>query len=528
VSGGYQIDPRFSVVGSSASEPPAPIIEPGEMVELAFEAIIVRTFKDRRIVFWNRGAQQLYGWTQAEATGKLAPELLGSEYPMALETIEAELVRNGRWEGVFRQRHRDGHFMVVLARWALHRDSSGAPDAILEVNTDLTGQRNAETRLMATEHMFELLVSSVRDYAIFMLDPSGRVQTWNEGAQRSKGYTAAEIIGQHFSLFYPDEDRRAGKPERALRAANDEGRYEDEGWRVRKDGSKFWANVVITPVRDKAGVLRGYSKITRDMTKRRQDELDRLAAQQHEAEILRSSAQRLAEIEKVKSDFLNLASHELRGPVSVARGYLSLLLDGSLSPDQFAVHAETVARKIDEIDWMVRKMLETARLEHDQLQLQQGEVDLPTIIREEVQTLRPLLSSQHRVRFEAEPNRDLTVRADRDRVAVVIRNLLDNAIKYSPKGGTITVEVAVSPDHVAVIVADEGIGIHREDMPKLFQRFSRLSSAELQNISGTGLGLYLSREIARRHGGDITAESTPGFGSRFTLTLPRFALEASA
>lgn len=498
------------------------------MVDLAFEAIIVRGFPERRIQFWNRGAQQMYGWTQAEAIGRLAPDLLGSEYPMAIETVEGELVRQGRWEGVFRQRHRDGHFITVLGRWAIHRDSAGVPDAILEVNTDITALREVEARRATTEHMFEMLVSSVRDYAIFMLDTAGRVQSWNLGAQRIKGYTASEIIGQHFSLFYPDDDRRAGKPETALKIAAQEGRYEDQGWRLRKDGKKFWADVIITAVRDQAGVLRGYSKVTRDMTRRREEEIDRLQAQKLEADMLRANASRLAEIEKVKSDFLNLASHELRGPVGIARGYLSLLLDGSLSPEQFATHAATVAKKIDEIDLLVQKMLETARLEQDQLELERQEVDVSAIVRQEVMTVQPLMSPKHRLDVDIQSDLELTVHADPVRLAVVVRNLLDNAIKYSPHGGTIAVRIAGGPDEVSVSVEDEGVGIKPEDMPKLFKQFTRLRAAELQTVGGTGLGLYLSREIARRHGGELTAESTPGAGSCFTMTLPRSMLEASA
>jgi len=174
-----------------------------------------------------------------------------------------------------------------------------------------------------TEEMFRLLVSRVRDYAIFMLDPDGRVVTWNAGAERIKGYAADDIIGRHFSVFYPEEEARSGKPQWELVVAAAEGRCELEGIRVRKDGTTFWANVVITALRDESGRLRGYAKVTRDISQQKEEERLRLEQQRAEAEQLRQHASRMAALEKSKTEFLNLASHELRGPLVVARGYFS-------------------------------------------------------------------------------------------------------------------------------------------------------------------------------------------------------------
>ncbi len=380
-------------------------------------------------------------------------------------------------------------------------------------------ESQAQGHVGTTEEMLRLLVESVSDYALFMLDPSGYIASWNLGAARIKGYSAEEIIGQHFSVFYPEEDVRAGKPDWELVVAADVGRFEDEGWRLRKDGSPFWANVVITALRDRTGTLRGFGKVTRDLTARRQAELERLERERKEAERLRVHAARLTELERTKTEFLNLASHELRGPLAVARGYVSLLLDGSISPDDFAKHAGVVGGKLAQIEALVQKMLETARLDYGRLSISLGNVDLRRIVREQVEQIRPLLDAHHQLLLDIAEDAPI-IRGDRDRLAAVVLNLLDNAAKYSPAGGRIEVKVTSSKERVFVSVSDQGVGIETEDLPKLFGRFSRLHTSELANVGGTGLGLYLSREIARRHGGDIIVESRRGEGSRFTLSLP--------
>src|SRR5438105_14902452 len=184
----------------------------------------------------------------------------------------------------------------------------------------------------AVGDQFALLVSSVVDYAIFMLDPTGKIVTWNEGAQRIKGYSADEIIGRHFSIFYPPEDARNRKPDWELEIARREGRYMEEGWRLRKDGTRFWASVVITALRDESGKLRGFGKVTRDLTERRRQENARDAEREREAARLRAHADRMAERARTKAHFLNLASHEPRGPLTVLGGYNSRMQDGSLPP----------------------------------------------------------------------------------------------------------------------------------------------------------------------------------------------------
>src|SRR5256885_10346906 len=223
---------------------------------------------------------------------------------------------------------------------------------------------------------FALLVSGVVDYAIFMLDPAGRIVTWNEGAQRIKGYQAEEIIGRHFSVFYPTADTRIRKPDWELEVAKRDGRYEEEGWRIRKDGSRFWANVVITALRDETGRLRGFGKVTRDLTDRKAREDARNAEHAREEARLRAHANRMAELEQTKTEFLNIASHELRGPLTVIRGYNSMLQDGAIPTEQIPALARLLESKLAQMDRLVEQMLETARLEHDTFDVFRQRFDL--------------------------------------------------------------------------------------------------------------------------------------------------------
>ena len=365
---------------------------------------------------------------------------------------------------------------------------------------------------------FALLVSGVIDYAIFMLDASGVIVTWNEGAQRIKGYRADEIIGRHFSVFYPAEDARNRKPDWELEIAKREGRYVEEGWRIRKDGTRFWASVVITALRDETGRLRGFGKVTRDMTERHEMELRRNAQREAEAARLREHASRMAELDRTKTQFLNIASHELRGPLTVLRGYNSMLEDGSIPVDQIPNVAHLLECKLAQMDMLIEQMLETARLEQETLDVLRQTFDLGDVAREQADVFRPLMHG-HSLVMSCDPG-PLLVTGDRPRIATVVANLLDNALKYSPAGGEICLTTGRRESVAFVSVRDEGLGIAPEHLSKLFLRFGRLPTEENVTIPGTGLGLFLCREIAARQGGNVSVHSRPGVGSEFTLTLP--------
>jgi PAS domain S-box-containing protein len=366
---------------------------------------------------------------------------------------------------------------------------------------------------------FRVLVSGVKEYAIFMLDTTGVVVSWNEGAERIKGYREDEILGRHFSVFYERKDVDAGKPDWGLLVAEREEQFEDEGWRLRKDGTRFWASVIITALRDRSGELRGFGKVTRDITDRKLAAERQIDQQRREAETLREDANRLSQLERTKSEFLNVASHELRGPIAVLRGYLSMLDDGTLSPDELPTVMPVMSAKLQQMELLVQQMLETARLEASRFELHTELVDVCRLVERVVGNYRVFAQDTHAISL-SRPEEPVVVRGDPRRLETVVANLLDNAIKYSPEGGPVRCLVAPTRGRVFVSVEDSGLGIAEESMVRLFTRFGRIVTPDNAHIDGTGLGLYLAREIARHHGGDILAASREGRGSRFTLALP--------
>ena len=243
-----------------------------QLLDLVTDAIFVRDM-DGRVTYWNQSAERMYGWTKQEMLGQSTFEVLKTDSPIPLEEVQNILLRDGHWEGKLSHSKKDGTRITVASYWTLQRDETGRPVGWFQINEDVTEERRAEEARRDSEEGFRLL-DGVKDYAIFRLDPHGQVVTWNSGASRIKGYLKEEIIGKHFSVFYPPE-----KPEEALRTAAEKGRCEDEGWRVRKDGSRFWANAIITALQDEAGHLRGFAKVTGDITERRAVEKARQEAQ---------------------------------------------------------------------------------------------------------------------------------------------------------------------------------------------------------------------------------------------------------
>jgi PAS domain S-box-containing protein len=366
------------------------------------------------------------------------------------------------------------------------------------------------------------LVENVRDYAIFMLDAYGNIISWNTGAQLIKGYYAHEILGRHFSIFYLPEDRAAGKPERGLRIASAEGRYEQEGWRVRKDGSLFWANVLITALYDAEGQVRGFGKVTRDMTEQRRVAAEREQLREHEIQLrLEQEARRQTEaLVRLRDEFLTVASHELRTPLTALLGNAQLLQRHALRDGKFSERdRRSMAVIVDQasrLNRMVRTLLDLSRLQMGQMTLERAPLDLGALARQVVEEMRPV-NSARTIEYIG-PGMPLMIDADAVRLEQVLQNLVQNAIKYSPAGGPVRVRVEAQANMATVVVSDEGIGIPAASLPHLFQRFYRATNGSY--ISGLGVGLYVVKEIVTRHGGHIEVDSVEGQGSTFTVWLP--------
>ncbi|HEY1012546.1 MAG TPA: PAS domain-containing sensor histidine kinase [Herpetosiphonaceae bacterium] len=397
--------------------------------------------------------------------------------------------------------------------------------AVAVLGDELDRASAAATQVGESEERLRLMVSAVEDYAIFMLDPRGVVLSWNTGAERIKGYAAEEIIGSHFGRFYVAEDVAAGKPLTVLAIAEREGHFVEEGWRLRKDGSRFWASVVVTAIRGPAGELRGFGKVTRDLTERKLAE-ETLRQRDLDLELERETRGQMEEAVRLRDTFLAVAAHELRTPLTTILGTAEhqqrRLARNQQVPEAEQLRAQTLVTHARRLQRLIDTLLDVNRLQADQFALSPGRFDLAELIREVIAEAQPMLV-HHELRLLL-PDEPLPLAGDRERLSLVLHNLVQNAAKYSPDGGAIAVELTVGPELALVSVADEGLGIAPADLPHIFERFyrgQRDEGGDPRSVpSGLGIGLYVAGEIVARHGGSIRAESEPGRGSRFTVALP--------
>jgi PAS domain S-box-containing protein len=371
------------------------------------------------------------------------------------------------------------------------------------------------------EKLYRILVENVRDYAIFALDPRGYIASWNEGARLLKRYEAPDIIGKHFSIFYPPEDVAAGKPAFELVEAVRVGRFEDEGWRVRADGTRFWANVIITALHDENAELIGFAKITRDLTERREAELRNI-----------EQARQLAATEaasRAKSEFLATLSHELRTPLNAIGGYAELLqlgLRGSITDGQRS-DLERIRRSQQHLLALINDLLNFSRLEAGGVSYDEKPIALDDAAENVVTMLLPQAASKS-LTLEYKPAAESVVAlADQPKVEQILLNLVSNAVKFTESGGRITVWSERGAHDVKVFVRDTGPGIEPEAHEDIFEPFVQLGRTLTSSQEGTGLGLAISRQLARAMKGDLTVESAPGTGSTFTLSLPSATLPVS-
>jgi PAS domain S-box-containing protein len=387
------------------------------------------------------------------------------------------------------------------------------------------------------ESAFRLLVDSTSDYAIFMLDSTGHVVTWNTGAQRIKRYRADEIIGRHFSIFYPLDAIERGWPEHELEVAAREGRFEDEGWRLRQDGSRFWANVIISAVKAPDGTLLGFAKVTRDMTQRKLHE-ERIANLTRELERrvaeLDATNRELAQRNAENESFVYSVSHDLRSPLVNLQGFSQelamtssalqalvarpsvpedvreearALLVGELE-ESIAYIRKAVTHLGNIIDGLLR-LSRAGRIEYDSLA-----VDMTAVVAE-------ILAAMHTSIVEARARIELAplpvVQGDRNAIGQIFANLIGNALKAFDEGRPGVIEISASGTNPPVFaVRDNGIGIPPESQPKVFQVFQQVHRGRNR---GEGMGLAIVRRIVERHGGSIWFESRPDEGTTFFFTL---------
>ena len=478
------------------------------------------------VLTWNAGAERIKGYRAEEIIGKhfsrfyppdaLAQGLPGHELAMA--------ARDGSFEDEGWRVRQDGSLFWANVVVTAMRAPTGELVGYSKVTRDLTQRRHHEESLRLSEERFRLLVEGVADYAIFMLDVNGVVATWNMGAQRIKGYAAAEIIGRHFSVFYPPETRASGWPEHELQVAAESGRFVDTGWRLRQDGTTFWANVTITAMRDEAGRLLGFAKLTRDLTERKRVEAIELAGAERE---LLLDAERSARMEaqratRIKDEFLATLSHELRTPLSAILGWTQILLrtDAIGAVDQRRA-MEVIDRNARAQVQLIDDLLDLSRIMTGKIRLDLQQVSVPEVVQAAIDSALPIAAAKDiRLRSVVDPSRTM-VNADGSRLQQVVWNLLTNAVKFTPKGGQVQVLVQRVNSHVELSVADTGIGISPAFLPLVFDRFSQSDSSTTRSHGGLGLGLAICKQLVELHGGSIRAASAgDGQGSTFFVQLP--------
>jgi PAS domain S-box-containing protein len=460
------------------------------------------------IASWNPGAQRIKGYKADEIIGKhfsifyTEPDLAADKPAYELK----EAARTGRFEDEGWRVRKDGSRFwanVIITRLV---DDTGKVIGFGKITRDLTDRRQAELR-------YRLLVEGVLDYAIFSLDSEGHVGSWNLGAERLKGYKAEEIIGRHFSIFYSEADRQAGLPQKVLDTASTEGHFEGEGWRYRKDGTKFWASVVVTPLRDEDGVLYGFSKVTRDITERKKllDELQR-----HSAELelrMREREETNAELEA----FAYSVSHDLRAPLRAISGFAAALEEdyGSQFDDGARDYLNEIKTAAARMHTLVQDLLEYGRL---------SRIDMPpqaTSLLETVLEAVEQLGREASRLVEVDIPPDIYVIAYPQVLVQVVINLLSNAIKFCVAGLSPKVRVVSEtlPGTVRLKVIDKGIGIAPQHQDRIWNVFERLHSRE--EYAGTGIGLAIVKRAMQRMHGSCGVNSQLTTGSTFWIELPR-------
>lgn len=470
------------------------------------------------VVNWNAGAARIKGYQADEIVGQHFSVFYPSEDRKAgLPKITLDTARSaGKFEAEGWRVRKDGsRFLASVVVDAIYEN--GSLIGFAEITRDITERRTAEAKLNASESNFRLLVSGVTDYALYMLSPNGLVTNWNAGGQRIKGYTPDEIIGQHFSKFYTEADRASGKPDRALATARDKGRYEEEGWRVRKDGSFFWASVVIDPIHDDLGDLIGFAKITRDITERKeaQEKLERVQRQLAESQKLDALGQLTG---GVAHDFNNL--------LMVISGGIHVLKKAVADNSKAMRAAEAIENATKRGASLTSQLLSFARRQS----VNPAPLSLPGALASIYEVLTSGLGSSTKLRVETAA--DLwPVTVDHTEFETAIINLVINARDAMPNGGEVVISAIniitetddVVGEHVAISVEDTGQGIPPDVLDKVFDPFFTTKPVG----KGTGLGLSQVHGFVHQAGGAIKVTSELGKGTVVTISLPRGSVPAS-
>ncbi len=491
------------------------------MVESVKDYAIFMLDPTGHIMSWNEGAKRLKGYHTSEIIGKhfsifYTAEDLETEKPR----WELEIaVATGKYEEEgWRVRKNGSLFWANIVITALFNHQNQLI-GFSKVTRDLTDRKHNDENLRQSEERYRALVEQLTDYGIFMLDEKGRITSWNEGAKRIKGYLAEEIIGKYFSIFYPEEEIINGKPAYELKVAKAEGKYEEEGWRLRKDGTRFWANVVITAVYNNQGTHIGFSKVTRDLTERKEAEQAlKLSYERYRqlATELREANTGLQYANQELEQFTSIVSHDLQEPIRTIKSFLKLI-DIKLSQGEYTDLTLYIQKSIGAANRMrelIHNLLHYSQLAKHEVMMERIAVN--DVVSEILQNLKSAVErSNASIIVDSEVEE---FEGDRVQIVQLIQNLLSNALKFTrDENPQVTIRCRREGNYVKFSIADNGIGIAASDMTKVFEIFRRLHTDKV--YPGTGIGLAICKKIVDRHRGRIWPESEIGKGTTFHFTL---------
>ena len=458
---------------------------------------------DGIITTWNAGAERLKGYSAEEIIGShisrfYMPEAIKRDWP-AHELRMATM--DGRFEDEGWRIRKDGsRFWASVVITAL-RDHAGLLIGFSKITRDLTERKRLEQDLAENEERLRLLVQGVQDYAIVMLDHGGFISSWNSGAEAITGNAAAEVIGQHFSHFYTSDDVRESKPWRQLLQASETGRVAEESWRIRKDGSQFWASTVISALYDAERRHRGYVHVMQDLTQRK-------------------NAESLADTTRKTHEFIAMLAHELRNPLSPIRNAVELMGRKGLGDPTLDAMRETIDRQSRNLSRIIDDLLDVNRIARGQFSVERQAIDLREVLVRAVESSRPLIDAHAHTLSVSLPEDPLVISGDALRLGQVFINLLNNAAKYTPDGGQIWLSVERRNIDVVIHVRDTGRGIASADLDRVFDLFTQLDE-RAAHLGGLGVGLALVRRVVELHAGTVRAKSAgAGQGTEFNVVLP--------
>ena len=491
------------------------LLDAEQIVEFVREALVVLD-PDLHVLLANRPFYEKFQIKPEDTIGKHVHDLGEGQWDITeLRSLLESVVTDAfAFEGVQVEHEfeRIGKKRMLLNVRKVRRPGEGG-ELILLAFEDLTRRTAAEKQVDEYEGRFRLIFESVKDFSIFTTDLDGVIDSWNTGAENVFGYPEAEIVGRPFATIFTPEDREKDAPRSELEKAAKNGRAVDERWHLKKDGSRFWASGMVTPLTGEDGTLIGFTKVARDIT----------AAKEAE-EMLQKHADALKEEHRRKDEFLAMLAHELRNPLAAIGNTVNLFrLRGSAEPD-LAWGRDVIDRQVTQLTRLIDDLLDVSRISTGKIQIRREILDLRDVIALVAESSRALIESKKHELVLSLPGSPVRVEGDPVRLQQAIGNLVTNAAKYTDEGGRIELSAALEGPTVAVAVKDNGVGIPAEMLPEVFGLFTQVDSSLGRAQGGLGIGLSLVRTLAEMHGGSVSAASEGlGLGSEFTIRLPVLA-----